>query len=108
MKGIRPLALKIDVLHAYHLYVIRINRKTTGIDRGSFFHALRSRGIGVNVHYVPVHMHPFYKNRFGTGRGLCPVAESAYEEIVSLPMYPAMSDQDIEIVINTIRSLIGL
>lgn len=106
INGIEPLALKADVLHAYHLYVIRVNRDKTGIDRGDFFHALRSRGIGVNVHYVPVHLHPFYKNRFGTGRDLCPVAESAYEEIISLPMYPAMSDDDIGIVINSVRSSI--
>ena len=106
IKGIKPLAVKVDVRHAYHLYVVRINRNETGIGRGEFFQALRSRGIGVNVHYIPVHMHPFYQNRFGTGRGLCLVAESAYEQILSLPMYPAMTDEDIQIVINTVRSLI--
>jgi len=106
IKGIKPLAVKLDVRHAYHLYVVRINQDETGIGRGEFFQALRSRGIGVHVHYVPVHMHPFYQNRFGTGRGLCPVAESAYEQILSLPIYPAMTDEDIEIVTNTLRSLI--
>ncbi len=106
IKGITPLTVKSDVRHAYHLYVIRVNQDETGIERGEFFQALRSRGIGVNVHYIPVHLHPFYQNRFGTGRGLCPVAESAYEQILSLPMYPAMTDEDIKIVINTVRSLI--
>jgi len=106
IKGIKPLAVKVDVRHAYHLYVVRLNQDETGIGRGEFFQALRSRGIGVNVHYVPVHMHPFYQNRFGTGRGLCPVAEAAYEQILSLPLYPAVTDEDIKIVINTIRSLI--
>lgn len=105
-KGIKPLAVKLDVRHAYHLYVVRMNQDETGIERGEFFQALRSRGIGVNVHYVPVHLHPFYQKRFGTGRGLCPVGEFAYEQILSLPMYPAMTDEDIKIVINTARSLI--
>jgi perosamine synthetase len=106
IKGIKPLAVKLDVGHAYHLYVVRVNREETGIERGEVYQALRSRGIGVNVHYVPVHLHPFYQNRFGTGQGLCPVAESAYEQILTLPMYPAMTDEDIIIVIDTVRSLI--
>jgi perosamine synthetase len=106
IKGITPLRVKSDVSHAYHLYVICLNYDETGIERGEFFRAMRSRGIGVNVHYIPVHLHPFYLNRFGTGPGLCPVAESAYEQILSLPMYPAMTNADVEIVINTVRSLI--
>jgi perosamine synthetase len=105
IKGIKPLTVKADVRHAYHLYVVRVHRDETGIDRETFFQALRSRGIGGNVHYIPVHLHPFYQNRYGTGRDLCPVAEFAYEQILSLPMYPAMTDEDIEIVINTFRSL---
>jgi perosamine synthetase len=106
IKEIRPLAVEAEVRHAYHLYVIRVNKDERGFDRKTFFQALRSRGIGVNVHYIPVHLHPFYQKRFGTGPGLCPVAESVYEQILSLPMYPAMTDEDIKIVINTVRSLI--
>jgi perosamine synthetase len=104
IKGIKPLAVREDVRHAYHLYVVRMEQD--GADRATFFQALRSRGIGVNVHYIPVHLHPFYQNHFGTGRGLCPVGEAAYEQILSLPMYPAMTDEDIKIVINTVRDLI--
>jgi perosamine synthetase len=106
IKGVKPLAVNSDVGHAYHLYVVRINQDETGIGRGEFFQAMRSRGIGVNVHYIPVHLHPFYQNRFGTGRGMCSVAESAYEQILSLPMYPAMTDEEINIVINTVLNLI--
>ncbi len=105
IKGIRRLAVEGEVRHAYHLYVIRVNQDETGLDRQTLFQALRSRGIGVNVHYIPVHLHPFYQKRFKTGRGLCPVAESAYEQILSLPMYPAMTDADIQTVINTVRTL---
>jgi perosamine synthetase len=106
IKEISPLAVEGEVRHAYHLYVIRVNKDEPGFDRRTFFQALRSRGIGVNVHYIPVHLHPFYQKRFGTGPGLCPVAESVYEQVLSLPMYPAMTDEDIKIVINTVRSLI--
>ena len=103
IKGIKPLAVKVDVRHAYHLYVVRINQDETGMGRGEFYQALRSRGIGVNVHYVPVHMHPFYQNRFGTGWGQCPVAESAYKQILSLPMHPALTDEQIKIVVHPIE-----
>jgi perosamine synthetase len=106
IKGIKPLMVKVDVRHAYHLYVVRLSQDLTGMGRGEFYQALRSRGIGVNVHYVPVHLHPFYQNRFGTGWGLCPVAESAYEQILSLPMFPAMADEDIKNVINTVQNIL--
>jgi perosamine synthetase len=105
IKGIKPLAVRPEVRHAYHLYVIRLNQQETGMGRDEFIQALRSRGIGVNVHYVPVQMHQFYQNRFGTNRGLYPVAESASEQIISLPIYPAMTDKDINIVVNTVLSL---
>jgi len=104
LKGITPLVAKADVRHAYHLYVVRINQDEIGIGRGEFLQVLRSRGIGVHVHYVPVHLHPFYQNRFGTGRGLCPVAESAYEQILSLPMYPSMTDAEIRTVVHSIEA----
>jgi perosamine synthetase len=103
IKGIKPLMVKVDVGHAYHLYVVRINQDETGMGRGEFYQALRSRGIGVNVHYVPVHLHPFYQNRFGTGWGQCPVAESAYEQILSLPMYPVMTDEEIKFVVHAME-----
>ncbi len=106
IKGISPLAVEGEVGHAYHLYVIKVNEDETGLDRKTCFQKLRSRGIGVNVHYIPVHLHPFYQKRFGTGRGLCPVAESAYEQILSLPMYPAMTDADITTVINAVRTVV--
>lgn len=104
INGITPLAVKADVRHAYHLYVVRINQDEIGIGRGEFLQVLRSRGIGVHVHYVPVHLHPFYQTRFGTGRGLCPAAESAYDQILSLPMYPSMTDAEIQTVVHSIAA----
>jgi perosamine synthetase len=96
--SIRPLAVRAGVCHAYHLYVVRVSA------RDQMFHKLRESGICANVHYIPVHLHPFYQKRFGTGPGQCPVAEAAYEEILTLPMFPRMSDADVDRVIRTILS----
>src|SRR5207244_386816 len=78
-----------------HLYVVRFDTEQLGMDRAAIFAALRARNIGVNVHYVPVHLHPYYRERLGTGPGLCPVAEAAYERIVTLPMFSAMTGEDV-------------
>ena len=101
--SIRPLAVKSGLSHAYHLYVVRVPAPK----RSQLFNDLRAHGIGVNVHYVPVHLHPFYQNKFGTKRGLCPVAESAYEQILSIPMFSKMTDVDVETVIATLHELAG-
>lgn len=97
--GIRGLAVRPDVSHAYHLYVVRV------ADRDRVYGTLRDAGIGANVHYIPVHLHPFYRERFGTGEGLCPVAESAYAEILSLPLFPQMRDEDAAYVVEVVRAL---
>jgi perosamine synthetase len=91
LPGVRPLATRPDSDHAFHLYVVRVNPS----HRARVFAALRTAGIGVNVHYIPVHLHPYYRRRFGTGPGLCPVAESAYEQVLSLPIFPRMTDADV-------------
>lgn len=98
-----PLKTAPGVAHAYHLYVIRCQEK----GREEAFAGLRGRGIGVNVHYKPVHLHPYYRKRFGTGKGLCPVAEKAYEEILSLPIYAVMDDASVERVIESVFSVFG-
>ncbi|MFC1884984.1 UDP-4-amino-4,6-dideoxy-N-acetyl-beta-L-altrosamine transaminase [Thermodesulfobacteriota bacterium] len=103
---IRPLEVKEEVSHAYHLYVIRAEFSSIGADKAHFFSALRGKGIGVNVHYIPVHFHPFYRRHFNTGPGLCPVAEKAYEQIITLPIYPGMSDTDVETVIKALKDTI--
>jgi perosamine synthetase len=95
VEGIEPLLTASDVSHAYHLYVIRLGTRDGQPLRSVVFSELRSRGIGVNVHYIPVHLHPYYRKTFNTGPGLCPVAEKAYENILSLPMYPGMSNDDV-------------
>jgi perosamine synthetase len=97
----RGLSVSANVVHAYHLYVILLNLDYLSVDRGAIFRALRKNGIGVNVHYIPVHLHPFYRQRFGTGPGLCPVAEQSYELILSMPIFPKMNDDDLQYVLDT-------
>ena len=103
---ITPLTVNPDVRHAYHLYVIRVNSAVLSTDRTGVFQKLRQKGIGVNVHYIPVHLHPFYQNQFGTTPGLCPVAESAYEQILSIPMFAAITDKQTREVIGALKDTI--
>lgn len=102
LSGIRPLRVDSDVDHAYHLYVVRLNGVGPNADRGRVFAALRAENIGVNVHYLPVHMHPYYRRQFATREGMCPEAEAAYEKILSLPLFPAMDDGDVDDVIEAL------
>ncbi len=97
MKGITPLVSYSHVVNAYHLFVVKL---IGAEERLEFFLAMRRRGIGVNVHYKPVHLHSFYRERFGGRKGQCPVAEKAYHSIVSLPIYPQMSAQEVDRVIG--------
>lgn len=105
LPAVRPLAVRPRVEHAYHLYVIRLDLERLTADRDTFFRALRAEGIGANVHYIPVHLHPFYREHLGTGPGLCPHAEHAYERILTLPLFPAMSDGDVQDVIEAVEKL---
>jgi len=102
-----PLELAPLSDHVYHLYVVRLNRKRLESDRSDLFAALRAEGIGVNVHYIPVHLQPYYQKEFGTGPGDCPEAERAYQEILTLPMFPAMRDSDVDDVVNALSKVIG-
>ncbi len=106
IEGLQPLRSLPEVAHAYHLYVIRLDLERLKADRATIFAALRAEGVGVNVHYVPVHMHPFYRDQFGTRRGQCPNAEQAYEEVLSLPIFPLMGDEDAEDVVRAIKKVL--
>jgi perosamine synthetase len=107
LPAVRPLAVRPGADHAYHLYVIRVASEETPRDRNTIFKTLRAAGIGVNVHYIPVHLHPYYRDRLGTREGLCPVAEAAYGVILSLPMFHAMTPTDEEKVINSVSKVMG-
>ena len=98
---LRPLRTLDDRTNAYHLYVVRLK---TGRDEA--FRLLRQRNIGTNVHYLPVYLHPFYRDRLNYRRGLCPNAETAYQEILSLPLYPLMESEDVEYVASNLKALL--
>lgn len=87
-----------------HLYILRIRPQRLTIDRRQFFDAMAAENICCNVHYIPVYYHPYYE-RLGYKKGLCPRAEKLYEEIMSLPLYYAMTDQDVEDVIMAVRKV---
>lgn len=94
-----------DVLPAWHLYPVRVDLDSFSADRAEIFQALRAENIGVNVHYIPVHLHPYYRDRFGYKPGDYPVAESAYERLISLPMFHGMSDRDVHEVVSALRKV---
>jgi perosamine synthetase len=104
ISAIKPLHRSSQVKHAFHLYVVRVDFGQWNTTRPALFTSLRKKGIGVNVHYIPVHLQPFYRERLGTGPGDCPVAELAYEQILSLPIFPRMSDADIQTVVEGMLS----
>jgi len=104
---VRPLAVRGGVSHGYHLYVVRVDRTRLTCDRATMFAALRRENIGVNVHYIPVHLHPLYRTRFGLGPGVCPVAEAAYESIVTLPLFPSMTARDVQDVIEAVGKVVA-
>jgi UDP-4-amino-4,6-dideoxy-N-acetyl-beta-L-altrosamine transaminase len=100
-----PLVLPFehaDASSALHLYVVQIDPQRTGIDRATAFRRLRAAGIGVNVHYIPVHTHPYYR-RLGFRAGMYPAAEGYYQHAISLPMFFGLTDHQIEQVVRALR-----
>jgi len=93
-----------DTEPAWHLFVIKLNLERLRVGRKEVFAALRAENIGVNVHYIPVYWHPYYQ-QLGYAHGLCPVAEAAYERLITLPMFSAMADQDVEDVIDAVHKV---
>jgi perosamine synthetase len=95
-----------DVQPAWHLYPIRLHLENLTVSRAEIFQALRAENIGVNVHYIPVHLHPYYRDRFTYDEGSFPVAESAYQQLVSIPMYHGMTDDDVQDVIAAVNKVV--
>ena len=91
--------------HAWHLCAPLLNPKAAGMDRDAFMAGMKARHIGTGLHYRAVHLYPYYRERFGFKRGDCPHAETISDRIVSLPLFPAMSDADQDRVIAVMRDL---
>ncbi len=99
---IRPLAQDSRGVSCWHLFVIRLNLDEIKPTRRQVFERLREQGIGVNVHYIPVHLQPDYE-KLGFTRGMFPVAERYYEEAITLPLFPAMKDDDVARVADALK-----
>lgn len=93
--------------HVYHLYEIRLNLENLTIDRDQFIEELRNRNIGTSVHFIPVHLHPFYRDQYSYRVGDFPNAEGLFERIVSLPLYPAMTENDVQSVIEVVGDVLS-
>ncbi len=103
--GVETPRVRPEVTSNWHLYVIRLRQAR--ISRSDLGEELRKRGIQTAVHYLPIHYHPFYRERFGWEKGQYPVAEAEFERILSLPLFPQMTDGDVERVVSAVEEIIG-
>ncbi len=92
---------------AWHLYVLQIDFAKAGLTRTEVMEALKARGVGTQVHYIPVHTQPYYARKYGYAPGKCPVAEAYYSQCLSLPLFPAMSDEDVAHVTSAVREVLN-
>lgn len=103
---LRPLAMRPEIGHAYHLFVVHIDFDRLGISRAAVMNRLRARGIGTQVHYIPLHRQPYYRRLQGDAELTLPQAERYYESVLSLPMFPGLSDTDVEQVVFELRAAV--
>ncbi len=96
-----------DGQHSWHLYMLRLNLDTLTIDRARFFEELRARKIGASVHFIPLHLHPYYRQTYGYKPEDFPIANREYRREISLPIYSKMTDDDVEDVINAVSDIVG-
>ena len=95
-----------DLLHAWHLYAIRLNLEMLRVDRNQFESQLRERSIGTAVNFIPIHYHSFYREGFDFHKGDYPVAEGAFDRLISLPLFPTMTNADVDRVVEAIEDII--
>jgi len=95
-----------EVEHAWHLYALRLNLRTLAIDRGQFIDELNTRNIGTSVHFIPIHLHEYYQQKYGFRPDDFPIALQEYERLISLPLYPRMTDEDVDDVVDAVAEVI--
>jgi dTDP-4-amino-4,6-dideoxygalactose transaminase len=93
--------------HAWHLYPIQLDLDRLRVNRNRFIEALHEKGIGTSVHFIPLHLHPYYRDKFGYRPGDFPTATAVFERIISLPIYSKMAESDVEQVIAAVREVAG-
>ena len=96
-----------DRIHSWHLYVIRLRLDRLNIDRAQFIEELTRRGVGASVHWMPLHAHPYYRETYGYAPEDLPVAWSLYPEIITLPLYPSMTEGDVDYVCDSIKDIVS-
>lgn len=96
-----------DVEHAWHLYVLRLNLENLSIDRDCFIEELRKRNVGASVHFIPIHLHSYYRKKYGYAEMDFPVAYSNYLRMLSLPLHPGLSDADVRCVTEAVLDVVG-
>lgn len=92
---------------AWHLYAVQIDFPTLGKNRAQIMQQLKARGVGTQVHYIPVHLQPYYQNKYGYAPGKCPQTEAYYEKALSLPLYPSMTDDEVQRVIQAVGEVLS-
>jgi perosamine synthetase len=95
-----------DAKHAWHLYIIQLNLDRLTIDRGDFIKALNSRKVGTSVHFIPLHLHPYYRDTLGYAPADFPQATAVFERIISLPVYAKMTERNVTDVIDRVRAVV--
>jgi perosamine synthetase len=96
-----------DRIHSWHLYVIRLKLDRLRIDRSQFITELKQRGIGASVHWMPLHMHPYYRDTYGYQAADFPTSAGLYPQLITLPLYPDMSEEDADYVCRSLREIIA-
>ena len=110
LKGVPGLALpsqKNGFLHSWHLYEIRIDRNVTGIHRNEVIEKLKENNIGSSVHYIPLHLHPYYREKYGLKKGDFPNAEKLYDQCLSLPIFPGLKKSELDRICVTLKKVLG-
>lgn len=109
LESLAPIIRPIDRMPgcdpAWHLYVVKVDFAKAGISRAEMMHSLREKGIGSQVHYIPVHRQPYYKNLYGNIQ--LPGADQYYDQCLSLPLFPGMAKKDIERIVSSLKIIIG-
>ena len=102
---IRPVE-RAGTTHAWHLYVVRINAAALDIGRDQFIVEMKERGVGTSVHFIPIHHHPYYREAYGWAPGDFPVADGAFAEMMSLPLYTRMSEREVDRVADAVGEIV--
>jgi dTDP-4-amino-4,6-dideoxygalactose transaminase len=102
LDALRPVSRPTHPGHAWHLYMVRVDPEGSPMSRDELITALAARGIGTSVHFIPIHRLEYYRDRYGYSPEDFPVANTAFEQLVSLPIYPAMTDDDVLDVIDAV------